>query len=350
MCRMTIDAGMCDKAVLNVIQQKRQTTAHEIAKKTGYTAATVQKSIDRLRKTHREIDCIRGYGGGIFWEPIAEKKEEDMPSLTTVNSKDVLQSDFDTLQHAYDDLNEKYNALFENSRSVEKRVREEYEGFVEPLVYANAKKTADEYKKKYEEAIEDLNEVNKELYYVKAYVDDFGDEGSTNIAIEIPAHTAEDFRYVFTDCAKALAQARNNIQDSYNKNKESLDESNQPFKVTGCSVGNEDKKGKIITDFGNTIYSYNTRYLKPQLTIQSEKSGTYTIYYKLYTPNGTLSTGTCSPSGYSTSSTINIKAGTYTYKLSGWGADTAGNWKAGNYKYEFYCNGASLGYYEFTIK
>ena len=163
MRRMTIDAVMCDKAVLNVIQQKRQTTAHEIAKKTGYTAATVQKSIDRLRKTHREIDCIRGYGGGIFWEPIAEKKEEDMPSLTTVNSKDVLQSDFDTLQHAYDDLNEKYNALFENSRSVEKRVREEYEGFVEPLVYANAKKTADEYKKKYEEAIEDLNEVNKEL-------------------------------------------------------------------------------------------------------------------------------------------------------------------------------------------
>lgn len=163
MCRMNIDAGMCDKAVLNVIQQKRQTTAHEIAKKTGYTAATVQKSIDRLRKTHREIDCIRGYGGGIFWEPIAEKKEEDMPSLTTVNSKYVLQSDFNTLQHAYDDLNEKYNALFENSRSVEKRVREEYEGFVEPLVYANTKKTADEYKAKYEEAIEDLNEVNKEL-------------------------------------------------------------------------------------------------------------------------------------------------------------------------------------------
>lgn len=194
------------------------------------------------------------------------------------------------------------------------------------------------------------NEVNKELYYVKAYVNDFGDDGSTNIAIEIPAHTAEDFRYVFGDCTKALAQARNKIQDSYNKNKESLDESNQPFKVTGCSVGNEDKNGKTITDFGNTIYSYNTRYLKPQLTIQSENSGTYTIYYKLYTPNGTLSTGTSSPSGYSTSSTINVKAGTYTYKLSGWGADTAGNWKAGNYKYEFYCNGASLGYYEFTIK
>ena len=184
MCRMTIDAGMCDKAVLNVIQQKRQTTAHEIAKKTGYTAATVQKSIDRWRKTHRESDCIRGYGGGIFWEPIAEKKEEDMPSLTTVNSKDVLRSDFDTLQHAYDDLNEKYNALFENSRSVEKRVRAEYDGFVEPLVYANTKKTADEYKKKYEEAIEDLNEVNKEL-------DEMRSKESHTVSVDFEARCAD---------------------------------------------------------------------------------------------------------------------------------------------------------------
>ena len=184
MRRMTIDAGMCDKAVLNVIQQKRQTTAHEIAKKTGYTAATVHKSIDRLRKTHREIDCIRGYGGGIFWEPIAEKKEEDMSSLTTVNSKDVLQSDFDTLQHAYDDLNEKYNALFENSRSVEKRVRAEYEGFVEPLVYANTKKTADEYKAKYEEAIEDLNEVNKEL-------DEMRSKESHTVSVDFEARCAD---------------------------------------------------------------------------------------------------------------------------------------------------------------
>lgn len=184
MCRMTIDVGMCDKAVLNVIQQKRQTTAHEIAKKTGYTAATVQKSIDRLRKTHREIDCIRGYGGGIFWEPIAEKKEEDMPSLTTVNSKDVLQRDFDTLQHAYDDLNEKYNALFVNSRSVEKRVRAEYEGFVEPLVYANTKKTADEYKAKYEEAIEDLNEVNKEL-------DEMRSKESHTVSVDFEARCAD---------------------------------------------------------------------------------------------------------------------------------------------------------------
>lgn len=194
------------------------------------------------------------------------------------------------------------------------------------------------------------NEVNRDKYYVKAYVDDFSENGSTNITIEMPCHTAEEFRYVFTDCVRALSSAKQSIKEAYNKNEADLGESNKPFKITGCAVGIEDKNGKMITAFGNTIYSYNTKYLKPQLTIESQNSGNYTIYYKLYTPNGTLSTGTNSPSGYSTSTSLYIYSGTRTYNLIGWGSDTAGHWKSGNYKYEFYCNGVNLGYYEFTIK
>ena len=74
------------------------------------------------------------------------------------------------------------------------------------------------------------------------------------------------------------------------------------------------------------------------------------IYYKLYLPNGTLSTGTNSPSGYSTSKSLYIYSGTRDYELIGWGADNAGNWKSGTYKYEFYCNDVYLGFYNFTIK
>lgn len=194
------------------------------------------------------------------------------------------------------------------------------------------------------------NEVNKTLYYVKAYVDNFNDNGNTNIAIEIPAHTAEDFRYVFADCVRTLAQARNTIQDSYAKSKESLDESNQPFKVTACAVGNTDKNGNVLTNYGNTIYSYSTRYLRPQLTISCDKPGTYKIYTKFYTPGGILSTGTGSPSGFTNSTELYISNGTKTYTLSGWGGDTSGFWKSGNYKYDFFCNGVNLGFYEFSIK
>ncbi len=193
------------------------------------------------------------------------------------------------------------------------------------------------------------NEVNRDKYYVKAFVDKFDEEGSINISIEMPCHTAEEFRYVFNDCIRALASAKISIQEAYNKNQAELEESNKPFEVTGCAVGIEDKNGKTVTPFGETLYSYKTKYLKPQLTIKSEVSGNYTIYYKLYTPDGTISTGTSSPTGYSTSSSIYVSLGTKTYNLSGWGSDTSGNWKAGEYKYEFYCNGANLGYYIFKI-
>lgn len=193
------------------------------------------------------------------------------------------------------------------------------------------------------------NEVNKDAYYVKAYVDDFGDEGSTNIAIEMPCHSAEEFRYVFSEAVKSLAYAKNKIQESYNKNQEDLAESNKPFEVTACTIANVNKSGGIVTDYGNTIYSSRTKYLKPKLTIKSNKAGNYTIYFKLYTPNGTLSTGTNSPSGYSSSTSVYIYSGTRDYELSGWGTDTFGNWPAGTYKYEFYCEGANLGYYTFTI-
>lgn len=123
-----------------------------------------------------------------------------------------------------------------------------------------------------------------------------------------------------------------------------------PFDIIDCSVGNTDKNNRVIDEFGSTIYSYRTNYLKPRLKIKSSKSGDFLIYYKLFNPNGSLSTGTSSPSGYSTSYTISVHPGLDDYDLTGWGSDTNGHWKAGEYIYEFYCNQQHLGSYKFTIK
>lgn len=60
------------------------------------------------------------------------------------------------------------------------------------------------------------NEVNKSIYYVKTYISDFGDEDRSMISIEIPAHTEEDFRYVFSDCVRSLARAKEELIDAYN--------------------------------------------------------------------------------------------------------------------------------------
>ncbi len=193
------------------------------------------------------------------------------------------------------------------------------------------------------------NEVNRDQYYVKAYVDDFGDEGSTIISIEMPCHTAEEFRYVFNDCVRALSAAKTCVQEAYNKNQAELDDSNKPFTINSCSIANQDNKGKIITKYGNNIYSYNTKFLIPKLNITCNNPGTYTIYYKFYLPNGTLSSGANSPTGYSSSKTLYIYSGTRDYELIGWGGNDSGYWKAGTYKYEFFCNGVNLGYYNLTI-
>ena len=122
-----------------------------------------------------------------------------------------------------------------------------------------------------------------------------------------------------------------------------------PFTITSVEVRNVDYNGNAITDFGKTIYSYQTKYLQPKLNITVNTPGTYTVYTKLYRPNGTLSSGTSSPTGYSFSNTETLYSNTTWWRLSGWGSSTAGNWSAGQYKWEFWYNGSKIGEKSFTI-
>lgn len=123
----------------------------------------------------------------------------------------------------------------------------------------------------------------------------------------------------------------------------------KPFVITSVEVRNIDYNGNAITDFGKTIYSYQTKYLQPKLNITVNTSGTYTIYTKLYRPNGTMSSGSSSPAGYSFSDTQKLYSSTTGWRLSGWGGNTAGHWSAGQYRWEFWYNGEKIGEKSFTI-
>ena len=70
-----------------------------------------------------------------------------------------------------------------------------------------------------------------------------------------------------------------------------------------------------------------------------ESSQAVTIYCKLYMPNGTLSTGTGSPSGYTYKSEVTLYSGENDVRLLGWGANDTSIYTAGYYRMEFYCNG-----------
>ena len=122
-----------------------------------------------------------------------------------------------------------------------------------------------------------------------------------------------------------------------------------PFIITSIQIGNTDYDGNIINDYGTTIYSYQTQYLKPKLNIFVNTPGTYEIYHKLYKPDGMLSTGDSSPSGYTSKRWVTISSNTSYVYLLGWGNRTAGTWKSGQYRWEFYYDGDKIAEKTFTV-
>ena len=124
-----------------------------------------------------------------------------------------------------------------------------------------------------------------------------------------------------------------------------------PFIVTKLEVANTDENNKVIQDYGETIWDFKTKYLTPRITIKPFKSaGTYTVYVKLY-KNGTLSTGTSSPAGYTYSSKVTVSGNSsQVFTLSGWGSKTAGNWSIGEYRFEIWYGDYCIGSKTFQVK
>lgn len=120
-----------------------------------------------------------------------------------------------------------------------------------------------------------------------------------------------------------------------------------PIIIKSLKVGNTYKDGTIETDFGNTLYSYNSMFLMPRIEYVGLNNTSITLLLKLY-KDGVLSLGATSLDGYSYDSNINV-----TYEgvasLSAWGSETKGNWSAGNYRYEIWYNNICLKTLNFTL-
>lgn len=124
-----------------------------------------------------------------------------------------------------------------------------------------------------------------------------------------------------------------------------------PIVITDIQIANTYSNGNYETNYGGRIYSSYSMYLKPRITYIGLDSGkTKKLYVKLYTPSGTMSTGTSSPYGYSYSCDIYVSSGSgNTWELSGWGNSTKGNWPKGSYRFEVWYDGNCLKSKSFTI-
>ncbi|NDV57866.1 BACON domain-containing protein [Bacteroides sp. 519] len=121
--------------------------------------------------------------------------------------------------------------------------------------------------------------------------------------------------------------------------------------IKDIEFANEDSV-KIISNYGSRLYASDIKYLKARIIYNglTDKPQKITIYKKIYKPDGSLSTGTSSPSGYTSSDDINVTSGTNsTIALRGWGTKTGGTYRPGDYRYEIWYEGKMLFSKTFTL-
>ena len=68
-----------------------------------------------------------------------------------------------------------------------------------------------------------------------------------------------------------------------------------PLIITDIEIANVSYEGNVETNYGYSIYSYNTMYLKPRIKYSGLTSGYETLKIKWYNPDGTIKRGTSSP-------------------------------------------------------
>lgn len=109
-------------------------------------------------------------------------------------------------------------------------------------------------------------------------------------------------------------------------------------------------QGRVISDYGQRIYSNESRWVWFRINYDGIVSGTKNLHYKIYDQKGQLETCSSSPSGYSWSSDIYIYGdNNNSVVLFGWGADNASTWSTGTYRIEIWYNDMCLKSKSFTI-
>lgn len=179
---------------------------------------------------------------------------------------------------------------------------------------------------------------------------------SFRIGAELYVRNAEPVKSAFYKLKGIIDSVKSDFLDecknvgSVSSSSSSNSISEIPFIITKLEVGNTDENSNIIQDYGETIWDYKTKYLTPRITVKPFKStGTYTIYVKLY-KDGSLRTGTSSPSGYSYSSKVTISGNSsQVFTLLGWGSKTAGHWSTGEYRFEIWYDDYCIGSKTFKV-
>lgn len=129
--------------------------------------------------------------------------------------------------------------------------------------------------------------------------------------------------------------------------------SNNILKITDIKFGSEDDDSNLNINFGDDLYVGEVKYLTSKITYNSSISNEQkvTLYYRIFSPDGTIKKGNSSPIGYTNKGEYTIKQGVNnTLKLYGWGNNKGTYYKEGTYTYEIWLDGDKIYEATFEVK
>lgn len=143
----------------------------------------------------------------------------------------------------------------------------------------------------------------------------------------------------------------NSLQAKYDALETKYDELKKqyPLIIDDIQIANTYYGGEIETDYDGSIYSSRTMYLRPKLSYKGYVDSPLTLKVRWIKPDGSLSTGSSSPPGFSQTSECSIYEGKQTLILSGWGGADMGHWGSGTYRIEIWHGNVMLKSKSFTI-
>ena len=157
-------------------------------------------------------------------------------------------------------------------------------------------------------------------------------------AINSQTQEIEDLHSNIRNLKQNLTESKNIIE------KFSL---HMPFYVSEMEIKNQGE------NYGDVIYSRNTTYIYPKITVYSLIDVNTDLYVKFYLPNGNLSRSTkpgVSPTGFSYKDNISLtKNQETTIYIDGWGDEKKGQWYSGTYRIEIWYNNVCVKAKTFTI-
>jgi len=146
----------------------------------------------------------------------------------------------------------------------------------------------------------------------------------------------------------------NNIAQEKPKNTSITKTDDQRIKITKLIFGSTTADGKIVDDFGSTLYT-DIKYLAPKIYFQNLESEQKKIKLdvKIFNPDGTLKSGSTSPDGFVYSWDIQLSGNRNNEQvehLLTWGNDNGTVYqKDGTYRFEIWCAGKKIYTTNFVI-